>query len=241
MQIEMVDILAAISETAVSMLLIAFLVFFSPSNVAMKRRLAIILGSWFVAIVGLAAVGVFGANRVSGVIAVGMAVLVPVIIALAVALLPGVRAIARGLPLALLVALNIGRLVGAFFLILFDDGRLPSTFAHSAAWGDITTAVLAIPVARMIYQRTSGWRVTTLVWSIFGLADLVVAVCLGVGSAPKFPLRFIFDAGNTDIIGLLPWVLIPGFLVPLYIILHLTVFYQLTVEFLRVRRMIQTV
>jgi hypothetical protein len=66
-----------------------------------------------------------------------------------------------------------------------------------------------------------------LAWNVFGFVDLVAAVTLGIGSQPAFPLRFIFEEPGTGLMATLPWLLIPGYLVPLYLLTHLAVFAQL--------------
>jgi len=49
----------------------------------------------------------------------------------------------------------------------------------------------------------------------------------GARAASGFPLRFIFQQPDTGAMGSLPWLLIPGFLVPLYLITHLFIFARL--------------
>jgi hypothetical protein len=51
-------------------------------------------------------------------------------------------------------------------------------------------------------------------WNAFGLANLTVAVTLGVTSSPG-PLRIFTGDPSTVIMTELPWLLIPGFLVSL--------------------------
>ena len=63
-------------------------------------------------------------------------------------------------------------------------------------------------------------------WNLFGLADLIAAVTLGVLSSPG-PLRRIFAEPGAGLMTSLPWLLIPGFLVPLLITVHLAIFYRL--------------
>ena len=40
-------------------------------------------------------------------------------------------------------------------------------------------------------------------------------------------MRFIYETPNTAVMSTLPWFLIPGFLVPLYLMTHLIIFTQL--------------
>lgn len=66
-----------------------------------------------------------------------------------------------------------------------------------------------------------------MAWNVLGFVDLLTAVTLGVGSAPNSPVRFIFESPNSGAIGSLPWLLIPGVLVPLYLLTHVAIFAQL--------------
>ena len=68
-------------------------------------------------------------------------------------------------------------------------------------------------------------RAAILIWNTLGLADLVLAVGLGAASAPG-PIRLFFDEPSSAIMGSLPWMLIPCFLVPALSFVHLIVFYQ---------------
>src|SRR5262249_8279860 len=180
-----------------------------------RTRLAVLIGGWFLVVAVLARAGAFSAGGVP--IAVGIALLVPVIAGSIVA----ARTHAYGIPLPTLVAVNAGRVLGVLFLALFSAGRLPYTFAHSAGWGAIITGVAAIRVAWAAQRRVTGWRWMTAIWNLFGFADLVTAVTLGVGSSSGSPLRFIYETPGSDAIRTLPWVLIPAFFVPLYMILHI--------------------
>jgi hypothetical protein len=135
--------------------------------------------------------------------------------------------LALSIPLPVLVAVNAARVLGFFFLLLLAARRLPPTFALSAGWGDIVVALAAIPLAWAIQQRAVGWQPLTLVWNTLGLLDLVAAVTLGVGSATDSPMRFIYEAGSSGTMGSLPWLLIPGFLVPLFLLTHVAIYAQL--------------
>jgi len=141
-----------------------------------------------------------------------------------------VRTVAFGVPVAVLIALNATRVLGAFFFFLHADGRLPATFTSSAGWGDIVAGVLAVPVAWLARRRAPFWRPLALAWNAFALVDLVFAVALGIGSAPDSPVRFIFEDTATGTLGTLPWVLIPAFLVPLYVLTHVAVFARLVAD-----------
>jgi hypothetical protein len=131
------------------------------------------------------------------------------------------------IPLTVLVAVHVGRLLGVEFLLMQAAGRLPSTFAFAAGWGDIAVASAALPLAFAVQRQLRGWRSWVLLWNCLGAADLIVAIALGAGSAAGSPLRFIYEEPSTVLMGALPWFLIPGYLVPLYLITHVAIFFRL--------------
>ncbi len=222
----MLDIIASVVLTMLAVLFPAALIIASPLEGAHRRRLGAILLSWFVLVATLAAAGLFA--TANGTPAIGLAVVVPIIVGLIAARYSAaVRTLVSETPLPLLVGLHAGRLLGVFFLLLYAEARLPATFALTAGWGDIAVAAAAPVVAWAIYRRAAGWRGLALAWNTLGFADLVAAVALGVGSAADSPLRFIYEAGNSGTMSTLPWLLVPGFLVPLYLMTHLAIFHRL--------------
>ncbi|HEU4368706.1 MAG TPA: hypothetical protein VFV05_10840 [Methylomirabilota bacterium] len=223
----MLDIVGAITLTVVAATAVGTLILTSPVERATRWRLALGAGSWYAVVTGLAAAGVFSTAG-AGTPALGVAVVAPVVIvAVGAVRTPALRRLALGIPLAVLVVLNAGRLLGVFFLLLHADGRLPRTFALAAGSGDIAVGALALPLAWLVHRRGAGSRALALAWSSAGFLDLVAAVTLGVGSAPGSPLRFLFEEPGSGLMGTLPWLLIPGFLVPIYLLTHLAVFAQL--------------
>jgi hypothetical protein len=223
----MIDVVGAITLGVLALATIGVLVLSSPVAPAVRWRLAACAGAWLTAVTALAAAGVF-ADAGLGTPAIGLAVVAPVLILTASAWgVPLLRRLALEIPPAALVAVNGGRLLGIFFLLLHADGRLPRTFATSAGWGDIAVGALALPLAWLVQRRATGWRGLLLAWNTLGFVDLVVAVTLGVGSAPAMPLRFILEEPGSGLMGVLPWLLIPGFLVPVYLLTHLALFAQL--------------
>jgi hypothetical protein len=227
----MIDIVAAIALTALAVLVPGVLILASGLIVVMARRLAVATIAWLAGVTLLAAAGLFSPSSTVGTPAIGLAVAAPVVLGTLLALRgSALRALAFGVPLAVLVAVHIGRLLGAFFLVLHTEGRLPWTFAAGAGWGDIAVAALAAPLAWLVRRRVTGWWTAALAWNTLGFVDLVAAVTLGVGSAPGSPLQFIHEAPGSGTMGTLPWLLIPGFLVPIYLLTHLALFARLARE-----------
>ena len=223
----MIDIVAAVVLTAMAILLPAVLVFAGPMEKAARGRLGLALLLWFVLVIALAGTGFF-ATTSGGTPAIGAAVITPIIVGLiAFRRSAALKSLVSETPLAVLVGLHAGRLLGVFFLLLYAEVRLPQTFALTAGWGDIGIAAAAPVLAWAIHRRAAGWRGLALTWNTLGFADLVLAVMLGVGSAVDSPVRFIYEAASSGTMGTLPWFLIPGFMVPLYLMTHLAIFARL--------------
>jgi hypothetical protein len=214
--------------TTLAFLIPAVLIAASPLPAAARGRLATGLLAWFVLLIALGATGLFAVTN-GGTPAVGAAVVLPVIVGLIAARYSAaVRAFIAEVPLAWLAAIHVGRLFAIFFLMLYAVGRLPQTFALVAGWGDILVAVAAPVVAWTIYRRAAGSRGLALTWNTLGFADLVLAVALGVGSAVDSPARFIYEAASSGTMSSLPWLIVPGFMVPLYLMTHLAIYHRLS-------------
>ena len=223
----MLDIIASVALTTLAILFPAVLITASPLGRAARGRLAAVLLLWFALVTALAAAGLFSTME-GGTPAIGMAIVVPIIVGLIVfRRSAALKSLVSEAPLALLVAVHTGRLLGVFFLLLYAEVRLPQTFALAAGWGDIGIAVAAPLVAWAIHRRAAGWRGLALTWNTLGFADLVLAVTLGVGSAVDSPVRFIYEAASSGTMSSLPWLLVPGFMVPLYLMTHLAIFHRL--------------
>jgi hypothetical protein len=221
----MIDVVGAIVLSVVAVGTPGVLILLSRLDRRQTTRMIVGAVAWLATVSALAAAGAF---VTLGAPAIGVAVVAPlVILAVGTRYVRSLRALALGAPLALLVALHVSRLLGAFFLFLHADGRLPTTFARAAGWGDIAVAAVALPVAWMVARQASFWRPVALVWNAAGFVDLVGAVTIGIGSAPDFPLRFIVEDSIPGTMAVLPWALIPTFLVPLYLLMHLTLFTRL--------------
>src|ERR1700730_6478379 len=130
------------------------------------------------------------------------------------------------IPLHWLVAAQVYRVAGGIFLVLWADGRLPWQFALPAGIGDVTTGCLAVVVAAMLAQKSPRALKAAYGWCLFGIADLVVAVIMGGMSSPGRVHVLALDAPNL-LISSYPLVMVPTFAVPLALMLHGLVLWQL--------------
>jgi hypothetical protein len=224
----MIDVIGTIALTALAIAGPAAIILASSLERAQAVRVAALTAAWLAGIAVLGGTGVFAEL---GTPAVGLAVAGPVVLgALSVRRVPWLRTLAFATPVAVLIAIHTGRLLGGFFLALHAEGRLPATFARTAGWGDIAVAVVALPVAWMAARRAPHWRGAALLWNTAAFIDLLTAVTLGIGSAQEGRLRFIVEDAVPGTINALPWILIPAFLVPIYLLTHLALFARLLRE-----------
>ena len=221
----MLDLIGTIAT--VGLVAVLFGLFAGATSLSTRTRVtaAIGVGVWLAALIAIGALGGFGPGVTGPVPSVGIALFAVLATGLiAYFRVPRFRDRVLQIPVPVLIAANIGRVLGAFFLILYGVGRLPAPFAPSAGWGDVITGVVALPLAAM--AASGSVRPLWIgVWNAFGMLDLITAVTLGVLSQPGTP--FTVFSGSAATITTLPWVLVPTFLVPVYLLMHVLIFRQL--------------
>jgi hypothetical protein len=136
------------------------------------------------------------------------------------------RLLALAVPLWLLVGLQVFRVgVEATLQALFQAGQVPRLMTLEGGNVEIVIALAAPAVAWLTTRGPWGLRLVW-VWNILGLASLVNVLARGVLTAPG-PLHLIHAEVPNLAIGQFPFSYIPGFMVPLALILHLLVFRRL--------------
>jgi hypothetical protein len=130
------------------------------------------------------------------------------------------------MPTSWLVGLQVYRILGGIFLVGWARGVIPGLFALPAGIGDVTTGLLALPVAYSLASRNGDAARAGIAWNIFGLVDFTVAVGIGLATAPG-PFQLIVPSIPNTGVGLYPTVLIPAFAVPSSILLHVLSLRQL--------------
>ena len=180
---------------------------------------ALILVLWLAAAAALGALGTFqAAADILPTIQYG--VFLPIVVGvLFIWRSETVKRLIDAVPQAWIVGVQFYRALGVIFLILYAGAALPGLFAWPAGIGDILIGVLA-PVVAIAYARNpseNGDLVAT--WNWFGIFDLIIAVAAGFITSPSLVQPFEVNPPN-DLITLFPLVLIPTFLVPVSILLH---------------------
>jgi hypothetical protein len=224
----MLDLIGAIvGMMAIGINLVAF-THALPGTLARRLGLAAIAGAWVGLASGLGAAGKLAFSPGNPVPLIGVLFAVP-LLAVGVAALRSskVRASLLAVPMPLLIGLNTLRVLGVLFLALAAVGRLSGPFPYSAGLGDIITGALALPLALSVARSGRPGSAAVRRWNIFGTADLVVAIGLGIASASGSPLQLIHAGVGSEAMQHLPFCLVPTVLVPFYLITHAIVAAQL--------------
>jgi hypothetical protein len=221
----MLDFIGTIVTAALMVLVVNALIVFMDASRGTKVTLAGIAGTWIGLCAAVAAAGMLALTKPFPVI--GIFVGLPLAAAVIATAWPAARQAMLSIPMPLMIGLNIGRVFAVLFLLLAADGRLAGPFPHSAAWGDIITGVVAVPLLWLTTAAGTKHVTAVAAWNLFGAADLVLAIAFGVMSASGSPLQ-VFHAGpGSEAMQYLPWAFVPTVLVPLWLILHAVIWVQL--------------
>jgi hypothetical protein len=228
-EVLVLDLIAMAAIAATAVLVMLTLVSIYARSTGERILLASGYTAWFCAVVAIGATGLFGPGGKFGIfgLAAGFGVPLTILLWLGLGTARG-REAASHAPLLRLTAIQIPRVVGLFFVLLFMAGRVPAPFGPSAGWGDVLVgllAVLATPmVANALAERSR--RALLLGLNALGTADLLTAVTLGATSSPG-PIQIFHAQTTTASMLTLPWILSPCFLVPSFLLLHAIAFYRL--------------
>ncbi|HKA19490.1 MAG TPA: hypothetical protein VKN18_14465 [Blastocatellia bacterium] len=200
---------------------------FFPVHSGPRLVAILVFASWLALVILLGAREVFVAPRGTPPLSLLIAFTLPVAVFLiAYWMWPGFREFALKADLRFLTGMQAWRFGGFAFLALFTYAILPGYFAWPAGLGDMAIGLSApwILVA-LNRDRNFASSKTFLAWNVFGLLDLVVAVTIGA-IGPRLLASNQVGAVNTSVMAHLPLVLVPGYLVPMFIIFHLTALFQ---------------
>lgn len=221
----MLDMIGAIFGTALYTAVVGVLAGLAPLRAATRLAVFAAAATWLAIVIGFAVA--------LGSLAPGTLVPIPPsllpfggLLALLFGgwlLVPQVRGALVSVPLPALVGVHAGRLGGLFFLLLYADGRLSAPFAPAAGIGDIITGALALPLAAMLTLGFDMRNTWLSLWNAFGVLDLIVAVTLGLLSAPGIPFRVFFEGPGTQAMTALPWLFVPAMLVPIFLLIHVVI------------------
>jgi small basic protein len=187
--------------------------------------LSAILVGWFVFALETSLANWWGGVRKVPTIQFGL--LIPIIVgALLFWTWPLLRRTVSVIPNSWIVGIQAYRAIGVIFLVMYASGRVPGLFALPAGIGDVMVGILALLTAIAYARSSTGGARRVRLWNYLGIADLVIAVTTGFLTAPS-PLQLAsFDRPNV-LVGIYPLALIPVYMVPLSILLHLASLHRL--------------
>jgi hypothetical protein len=220
----MLDFIGTIITAALMMLVVNALTTFMDIPRSARLTLAALIGLWIGLAAAIAAAGMLAISKPFPVVAIFVAA--PLIAAGIATAWPAARDAMLSVPMPVMIGLNVVRVFAVLFLLLAVEGRLSGPFPYSAGWGDIVTGVLAVPLLWLAKADNIRYTTAITAWNLFGAADLVAAIALGVTSADGSPLQ-LFAAPGSAAMQDLPWSFVPTVLVPIWLILHAIVAVQL--------------
>ena len=128
--------------------------------------------------------------------------------------------VVEAVPQHWIVGVQFYRTLGVIFLILYAMGRMPAEFAWPAGAGDVLVGLLAPLVAVAQFRKWRHSSALLRAWNLLGITDLVVAVTTGLLTS-RSPLQLLALDNPNQLISQFPLVMVPVFLVPIAVLLHL--------------------
>ena len=129
------------------------------------------------------------------------------------------RRVALAFPLWILLGMQCFRVIVELFLHqLWIEGLIPKMLTFAGANVDIYIGASA-PFVAWAATRGESFRKGILVWNVVGLGVLANVVIRAVLTAPG-PMNLVHAEVPNRMIGTFPFMFIPGFFVPLAVVLH---------------------
>jgi len=183
------------------------------------------LAAWFGIVLILGASGAYLGSPGQPPLPVFASAVVPLLVfAVALRLLPAFREFLLALDLRLIVGMQAWRCAGFGFVALYANHVLPGLFAWPAGLGDMAIGVVA-PWWIVALSRNPDAAASSRfrLWNLLGLLDFIVAFT----TATVCAMTIANDTPPTIApLGQLPLVLIPAFMVPLFVMLHVVALMQ---------------
>jgi hypothetical protein len=185
------------------------------------RALGAVYAVWLPVMIWLAMDEVFVPSVAEVSLVLPLAILGPPLTLLAaLAISPSLRRLAAGLSQEWLIGVQMLRVMGGVFVLLWAGRLLPWEFALPAGIGDVAVGLIAMVTLHRLHHGAASARAWVRRTNIAGLADFAIAVGTGFLSAPGAVQLLALDRPN-ELINLYPLVLIPVFAVPVFIGVHI--------------------
>jgi hypothetical protein len=151
----------------------------------------------------------------------------PTLATILLLLIPKTRAILRNIPIATITYIHIIRVpVELVIWWLFLEGYMPKIMSFEGLNFDIISGITAPFAAIFLLRQGFYHRKSAIVWNIIALSLLIAVVYHALLSVP-FPFQqYGFDQPNRAVF-YLPYIWLPGFVVPAVFFSHLVSLVQL--------------
>ena len=194
-------------------------------GVAPKTKLALLLAGWYGLAYLVVSNGLLEPNVTTlGVPNVAVAIFLPVVFGVAMLFRPGFSRNVDAVPVAWFAGFHALRaLFGIFFLAIYEMGALPAAVALDGGYGDIAAGIFGALAAFLIVleARPAVTRTALAVFSMVGLLDFAIIIYLALTTLdPNAPFAAFY-----------PFMLIPAFVVPLFMLTHVYVLRAMVKEF----------
>jgi hypothetical protein len=203
----------------------------STSELRACSILLAVLCAWIVISSSLAILGVYLDERVLKALPLLCGFLVPVgIVAVAMWLAPvlrsGILAIVASLPINWLVGAQAIRITAVGTIIKYLDGDLPGHFILPVGVPDFVVGLTALPMAWWASRNLGRARSTLIAWNLLGASIFLPAGILMHVSMPGL-VQLYTSGPTTHTLFAFPLALVPTFLVPCFVGLHVACIWKL--------------
>jgi hypothetical protein len=204
----------------------------SASEVRACSILLAALCAWIVASSTLAISGVYLSERALKVLPLLCGFLVPVsVVAAALWFSPvlrsGILAIIDSLPLTWLIGVQAIRITAIGTIIKYLHGDLPGHFILPVGVPDFAVGLTALPMAWWASRNLANAKSSLIVWNLIGASIFLSAGILMHVSMPG-PVQVFTSGPTTHTLFEFPLALVPTFLVPCFVGIHLACLWRLS-------------
>jgi hypothetical protein len=197
-----------------------------PGFRTMTAAVAVVLALWLAVVLLLGAAGAFVGPAGTPPYPIAIGVTAPLIVfVVAFWVSSTFRKFVTEGDVLLVTAIQAWRLAGFGLIGLFAYGVLPGRFAWPTGLGDMAIGLSAPWIALTLVRRPTFTASRLFVlWNLLGILDLVLAV----GNAALLQTQATGALGEVTVAPMaqLPLLLIPAYLVPLFIMLHVSALFQ---------------
>ena len=191
------------------------------------NTLIVVAAAWLAVVIYLAAAGAFQVPPGEAPLGFFLGVAIPVgIMLVGYRVSPSLRSYVLSIDPVILNLMQSWRILGGLFLALYAFNQLPGLFAWPAGAGDMAIGIAApFIVWALVKDPDAVLRSRYAAFHWLGMFDFVVAFATGI--AARGEIAGWVKGATTAPMGDLPLALIPGFLVPIFLMLHIAALLQI--------------